>query len=399
MRYWLILLLIITVPAVFAQENIVVPITASLETAPARSREDSVDDPAIWLHPIDPTQSLIIATDKTRGLVVFDLSGAEIQVVRLGEVNNVDLRYNFPLDGNKVALVVASNRSERALSIFTINPETRTLEPANGQPIAAELTAYGLCMYVSPLTGRYYVFVSGVGTGDVHQFELRDDGTGQVEAELVRRLNIGSQVEGCVADDEQGWLFIGEETEGIWRYSAEPDADASRLQIDTTEADGHLIPDVEGLALYYGQPGYLIASSQGSSEFILYERAEPHAYLGTFALEDSSQIDEVTGTDGIDVTNFPLNSDFAQGMFIAQDNRNTMPDDSQNFKLVGWEVIATALNLQVDTTFDPRLVGWTEDVAVVPALVEVTAEPADITPAATEEEQDGEMGLTPLGGD
>ena len=35
------------------------------------------DDPAIWLHPTDPAQSLIIGTDKDEngGLYVFDLNG------------------------------------------------------------------------------------------------------------------------------------------------------------------------------------------------------------------------------------------------------------------------------------------------------------------------------------
>ena len=57
-------------------------------------------------------------------------------------------------------------------------------------------------------------------------------------------------------------------------------------------------------------------------------------------------------TDGIDVTNVPLGSQFPQGLFIAQDN-----DD--NFKFVRWDAIETAFNglLSTNTTWDPRLVG------------------------------------------
>jgi len=38
--------------------------------------------------------------------------------------------------------------------------------------------------------------------------------------------------------------------------------------------DGHLTADVEGMAIYRGAngAGYLIVSSQGSSEFMVYER-------------------------------------------------------------------------------------------------------------------------------
>ena len=41
-----------------------------------RTKHDT-DDPAIWIHPVDPSQSLIIGTDKDPdgALYVFDLNG------------------------------------------------------------------------------------------------------------------------------------------------------------------------------------------------------------------------------------------------------------------------------------------------------------------------------------
>ena len=65
----------------------------------------------------------------------------------------------------------------------------------------------------------------------------------------------------------------------------------------------------------------------------------------------------MTETDGIDVTNFPLGPDFAQGLFVVQDGKND--DGNQNFKLVPWQTIAGAVDpaLVIDTTWDPRLVG------------------------------------------
>jgi len=43
--------------------------------------QDPSDDPAVWLHPFDPSESRVIGTDKQRGLVVYDLAGSEVQAL------------------------------------------------------------------------------------------------------------------------------------------------------------------------------------------------------------------------------------------------------------------------------------------------------------------------------
>src|SRR5437867_5720273 len=59
------------------------------------------EDPAIWIHPTDRAQSLIVATDKhpTDGaLVVYDLQGHMIRdrtVRGLRRPNNVDVEYGL----------------------------------------------------------------------------------------------------------------------------------------------------------------------------------------------------------------------------------------------------------------------------------------------------------------
>ena len=88
--------------------------------------------------------------------------------------------------------------------------------------------------------------------GRVEQWELLETRDGKVDARRVRRFAVGSQTEGCLTDDESGDLYIGEEATGIWRYSAEPDADTERARVDSIGPDGHLDPEVEGLALARG---------------------------------------------------------------------------------------------------------------------------------------------------
>jgi myo-inositol-hexaphosphate 3-phosphohydrolase len=148
--------------------------------------------------------------------------------------------------------------------------------------------------------------------------------------------------EGCVADDENAYLFVAEEGEGIWRYGAEPGAGSARVLVDTTGGAGHLAADVEGLGIYYaaGGAGYLVASSQGDNSFVVYERRPPHERRLTFQIAANAGlgIDAVSETDGIDVTSVGLGSAFPSGLFVAQDGSN--PGANQNFKFVPWQDIA-----------------------------------------------------------
>ena len=75
-------------------------VQSTVTTGPCHSPGDDCDDSAIWIHPTDPAQSVIIGDDKSGGMVVWNLAGQEIQFID-GEkyMNNVDLRYNFPLTG------------------------------------------------------------------------------------------------------------------------------------------------------------------------------------------------------------------------------------------------------------------------------------------------------------
>lgn len=337
-------------------------VAAAIETEPVAAGIDAADDPAIWIHPTDANLSTVIATDKTvaGGLVVYDLSGIRIQSVPIGRVNNTDLRYNFPLAGEQVALVVGSNRSDNNIVIYKVNPETRELEDVAARSIvSATQEVYGICMYRSPITGKYYAIVNSANTGDVEQWELFDAGNGKVDAQLVRAFSVGEQTEGCAADDELAYLYIGEEGGGFWKYGAEPDDTTPPVLVDTTEEGGHLTADVEGIAIYYNSDytGYIVVSSQGSSEFVVYTREGNNAYVGSFQVKATDAVDAVSGTDGIDLTNFPLGDVFPEGVFVAQDDLNLSPNDNQNFKLVSWGEIARALNLRIDTSWDPRAVG------------------------------------------
>jgi 3-phytase len=311
-------------------------VVATIETAPMPHAGDAADDPAIWVNPTDPALSTIIGTDKLGGLAVYDLVGTQIQYLPDGNLNNVDLRTGFALGGQRVALVAAGNRSGNRIALYRIDAATRRLEDVAARDITT-LEVYGSCMYHSARTGKLYYFVNSKA-GAVEQWELFDDGAGRVDGRQVRAFAVGSQTEGCVADDQLGHFYIGEEAVGIWRYGAEPSDGDTRTRVDSADKSDHLASNIEVLALVYGADGagYLVVSSQGNSTYAIYRRGD-NAYIGSFAIGDGNGIDAVSDTDGIDATAASLGPPFPQGVFVAQDGKND--GGNQNFKLVPWQTI------------------------------------------------------------
>ena len=77
-----------------------VSVTADGETEPVGAAGDAADDMAFWVHPGDPSKSVVIGTDKEGALEVYDLSGQRLQAIDpTTRPGNVDLRPGFPLGG------------------------------------------------------------------------------------------------------------------------------------------------------------------------------------------------------------------------------------------------------------------------------------------------------------
>jgi 3-phytase len=302
---------------------------------------DVADDSAIWVNPLDPARSAVIADNKdpaAGGIAVFDMAGKLLQFRQDGQIGNVDLRQGFRLGGRSVVLVGANNRSTNTLGFWTLDPAARQLTPVAADDLTTLSPNYGFCMYQSPHSGKLYAFVSQAAGGQLEQYELFDNG-GRVDAKRVRSFDIGSQSEGCVADDELGYLYVGEEEVGIWKYSAEPTAGAARTQVDRV-GGGHLVADVEGLTLAYGAngTGYLLASSQGDSAIAVYERAGDNAFAKRFSIAGNGGIDAVSNTDGIDATSTNTGPGFEHGLLVTHDAANSGASTS-NLKYVPLEQI------------------------------------------------------------
>ncbi|WP_341891375.1 phytase [Variovorax sp. YR752] len=327
------------------------PATAALpivmargQTVPVAQAGDAADDPAIWVHPGDAEASLVLATDKKRGLAVYDLQGRELQFLPVGRINNVDLRQDVRIGNERMDIAAATQRDEHGIVLFGIGADRRVSELAR-LPLGYE-DIYGLCMRRSA-QGDAEVIVNDKD-GRFLQLRIERDAGGAVVARRLREFRLASQPEGCVVDDAQNVLFAGEEKRGVWALSADPvDGQASDRRL-VLPVGGLLRADVEGLAVHRGgQQPYLVVSSQGNDSYVVLDATAPYRVRGAFrvGINVEAGIDGASETDGLDVTAAPLGPGFPQGILVVQDGRKRLPEGPQNFKYVRWEDVARALSL------------------------------------------------------
>lgn len=324
-----------------------VNLVADFETDPVSSDDDAADDPAVWVHPTDAMKSTIIGTNKREGLVVYDLNGKELYNYPIGRVNNVDVR-EFVLNGKPETLVMSTKRNDNTITAHIVNKETGELIDIQARPLQSNLKKiYGFGMYKSPTTGKVYALPNDKN-GKVEQWELFEN-NGKVDGKIVRTFDVGSQVEGIVADDFHAKLYIGEENKALWKYDAEPSTDIKK-RIQVIGVKGYnMKADFEGVTIYDAGngKGYIILSSQGNNSYAVFDRVT-NQYIGSFRLVDGNGIDGTYDTDGIDVTSRSFGTKYPKGFFIAQDGANTKEKDTlnQNFKVIDWQKIANALKLK-----------------------------------------------------
>ncbi|WP_288984532.1 phytase [uncultured Pseudoalteromonas sp.] len=314
---------------------------ASAQTTPVAAFGDAADDPAIWINEQDAKNSLILGTDKRRGLMVYDLAGNKVQSLNIGRLNNVDVRQHQGINNETHTWITASNRTLNSISVFTVDSDNQVNHVTE---IATNLPEiYGMCMYSSE--SGYYVFVNDK-SGLFQQYKLTGEQS-NLSGELVREFTLPSQPESCSADDNLGQLFAGEEDAGIWYIGAEPTAGNKAVKLQSVNEQ--LVADVEGMEIYHANDArYLVVSSQGDNSYVLYKISddkEPSlSFAGKFNVIANLDkgIDGVGETDGLTVTATALPG-YPEGMLIVQDGYNRMPLQPQNFKIIDWREVKKAI--------------------------------------------------------
>lgn len=304
-----------------------------------------MDDAAIWYNADHPEQSVVLGTLKASnvrpvlptGILVYDLSGQEIQFLSGGTPNNIDLRPNFSVGGQKQTLIAASHWYTNEVGLYRFDPEARRLSLLKLFPTGVR-ELRGLCMAV--YQDSFYYFAVG-SSGDVEQYRIISPD----EVKLEKRWQLESEAEGCVADDISGRLYIAEEKVGIWQLPLNPETEEAPRLVDRVSLFGPLKRGLEGMAILNEQEErFLIVSVQEKSRFAVYRLPE-ETYLGSFRIKSKGDVDGVSKTDGIDISNQALGANFPDGLIVVQDDTNEGSSDDlhQNFKFLSRKQLIDAL--------------------------------------------------------
>ncbi len=301
--------------------------TIITETTP-----NDTDDPAIWYNSTDPTESLILGTDKgdkNGGIFVFDLDGKlnkQLSIYNLSRPNNIDIEYGFNHLGKKIDIALFTERGRDMIRVISL-PECQFIDNGGISVFENETikSPMGIALYKDK-SENIFAFVGrkdGPKEGYLHQYQLKSTLNGVI-AEKVRALGKFSgkkEIEALVVDDENGFLYYSDETIGVRKYYA--DAAKGNQEIALFAQNG-IIQDHEGLSIYKNKKGnnYLILSDQQANKFHLYNldgtEKNPHEHLLVRSVKTQTK-----ESDGSDLLNMPLNNKFPNGLFVAMSNNKT----------------------------------------------------------------------------
>lgn len=322
---------------------------------------DDADDPAIWVHPTDPSRSLIVGTNKVMApngaLVVFGLDGAIRQTIAgIDRPNNVDIETGITLDGRLVDLAITTERLQHRLRVYTIAQDGSGLSELGVIPVLEGQTGefsepMGIGLYKRPSDNVLFAIVApklGPASKYLWQYRIEGDGLGGVKGTMVRRFGNFSEkaaapgesgeIEAIVVDDALGYVYYSDERFGIHKWHADPDhADADR-ELAVFGLEGYQM-DREGLGLYTRPDGtgFLVSTDQipNGSIYKVYRRegepGAPHRHV--VVTERVTTVDE---TDGLEVVSSPLPG-FPAGLVVA------MNSNGRNFAMFSWDRLFSGL--------------------------------------------------------
>jgi len=304
-------------------------VIANVETEPVFAGDDAADDMCVLENFNNPEKSLIISSDKKYGIIVYDLDGVKLYDYEVGRINNVDILPSRSIQNKYI--VAGTNRTYNSIDIYSFNSKGELENLILRKEIPSLKDVYGVTFYRDEF--NTYLFISDK-KGNVEQWSYNNDEVNS-EVKFVRKLRFSSLVEGLVADESKGKIYMGQERKGIWELNASPKLEEDKKLI--FKKNKYFKPDFEGLTIRDDGDGkgYLITSVQGSNGYLIIDRNSLKAKM-FFRIIDGNKIDGTTETDGIDVSSIKT-SKFPNGFFIAQDDDND--GLNQNFKLVDWNKI------------------------------------------------------------
>jgi 3-phytase len=325
------------------------------------------DDPAIWVNPANTERSVVLGTLKEGGLAAFDLKGRTLGVypappaptpdAKPGRYNNVDLLGDLAFVSDRGRDRIRTYRVDASGARDVTSPAAKPVFSKTEAEVDEQRTAYGLA--AARLQGRSVVVTSqrsGTKLALLHVVEGKSVDTRKVSTlDLPKEFKLPNgktwtpcgdpgddpQVEGMVIDDKAGILHAAQEDVGIWRIPLRANGFGKPVLVDKVRTFGApmkydeeteeclpdgpnpgyggkwLEADAEGLTLFHDK---LLASSQGDSRFVLYDRSTFRA-LGDFKVAD------VEHSDGAAIVTGKLN------MLVVHDGERP---DGTGFAFYRW---------------------------------------------------------------
>ena len=295
------------------------------------------DDPALWVSPTAPADSVLLGTLKNGGLDVYALDGSLLQHLDVpptadgaaedSRYNNVDVVRGARVGDRALDLAVVSDRGRDRLRVFEIDPRgaaagaevLRDVTSPDAAPVFSageaavddQETAYGLAAGLTA-DGTAQVLTTRRHTTEFAVLELVPAADGTIGYHQVSRQALpssftvpggstwspceepgeGPQMEGVVHDPVSGAWFVAQEDVGIWRLTVDGDRAASRRLVDTVRGFG--VPatydeDSETCRVSGADPGvggvHLSADAEGLT---LAQGADGRGYLLASSQGDST---------------------------------------------------------------------------------------------------------------
>jgi len=304
------------------------------------------DDPAIWVNPEDPAQSLILGTDKNTdgALYVYGLDGKIIEektVRNLKRPNNVDVEYGLMLQGKPTDIAVATEREANKIRVFRL-PDMAAIDNGGIDVFTGQgqREPMGIACYRRSADGAIFAIVgrkSGPTAGGyLWQYRLDDDGAGCVKGIKVREFGLFSgrkEIEAVAVDDPLDYVYYADEQVGVRKYAADPEAQNAGAELALFANEG-FSDDQEGISVYQVSDGtgYIIVSDQGANTYHIYKRegepGNPHKHQQVKVVKLTTN-----ASDGSDVSNAALGSAFPLGLFVSM-------SDDRTFHYYSWSDIA-----------------------------------------------------------
>jgi 3-phytase len=319
-------------------------------TAVTEPLPHDTDDPSIWIHPTDPSKSIIVGTDKDTdgGLYAFDLKGKIItKSETLKRPNNVDIAYGLIVNGKKIDVAVTTERETNKIRVFSL-PDLKPIDNGGISVFDGETLRdpMGVALYTRPSDHAIFAVVgrkSGTSGSYLWQYQLTDVGNGIVGGKVVRKFGAYSgkkEIEAIAVDNELGMVYYCDEQFGIRKYVADPESKQKDVEL-AIFGKGEFKADNEGIAIYKktATTGYILVSNQQANTFMVYPRegakGDPNKYP-LLAEIPTSTIE----CDGADVTNVNLGGAFKNGLFVAMSNGMT-------FHYYSWDSVQKRIDEQV----------------------------------------------------